>query len=94
MLCRPVYEFTLRRWALRNIALTAPYMHDGSVTTLDAVLDHYSAGGRAITDPPYAGEGFHNPNEDPLIHGFKLLPQDRAALILFLESLADEGRDS
>ena len=31
---------------LRNIALTAPYMHDGSIATLDAVLDHYTAGGR------------------------------------------------
>ena len=31
---------------LRNVEVTAPYMHDGSVPTLDAVLDHYAAGGR------------------------------------------------
>ena len=31
---------------LRNIALTAPYMHDGSLATLEEVLDHYAAGGK------------------------------------------------
>ena len=34
---------------LRNIALTAPYMHDGSIATLDEVIDHYAAGGRLVT---------------------------------------------
>ena len=76
---------------LRNIALTAPYMHDGSAPTLEAVLDHYSAGGRTILDSPYAGEGFHNPNKDSLIRGFKLSAQDRTDLIAFLQSLTDES---
>jgi cytochrome c peroxidase len=76
---------------LRNVAVTAPYMHDGSVKTLDDVLDHYSAGGRTIVDSPNAGAGVHNPNKDPLIRGFTLSPQDRADLIAFLESLTDEG---
>ena len=31
---------------LRNIAVTAPYMHDGSIATLEEALDHYAAGGR------------------------------------------------
>lgn len=75
---------------LRNIALTAPYMHDGSAKTLDEVLDHYSAGGRTITSAPNQGNGFHNPNKDPLIRGFKLSPADRADLIAFLETLTDE----
>ena len=75
---------------LRNIALTAPYMHDGSAKTLDDVLDHYSAGGRTIVGSPYAGEGFHNPDKDPLIRGFKLSAQDRTDLIAFLQSLTDE----
>ena len=75
---------------LRNVAVTAPYMHDGSIATLEGVLDHYSAGGRTITDSPYAGDGSRNPNKDPLIRGFKLTPQDRADLIAFLESLTDE----
>ena len=93
-----IYEYTLKQEdvgkfkvpTLRNIALTAPYMHDGSAKTLDAVLDHYSAGGRTIVGSPNAGEGFHNPNKDPLIRGFKLSAQERADLIAFLESLTDD----
>lgn len=92
------YEHTLRPEdvgkfkapTLRNIALTAPYMHDGSAKTLDEVLDHYSAGGRTISNSAFAGEGSHNPNKDPLIRGFKLSPGDRADLIAFLQSLTDE----
>jgi cytochrome c peroxidase len=64
---------------LRNIAVTAPYMHDGSIRTLDGVLDHYSSGGAA------------NPNKDPLIGGFALTAQNRADLIEFLKSLTDEA---
>jgi cytochrome c peroxidase len=66
---------------LRNIALTAPYMHDGSIATLEGVLDHYAAGGR---------NGHDNPNKDPLIGGFTLSPRDREDLIAFLKSLTDE----
>ncbi len=66
---------------LRNIALTAPYMHDGSVPTLDAVLDHYAAGGRA----------HDNPQKDKLMKGFDLTPRNRADLIAFLESLTDDS---
>jgi len=64
---------------LRNIAVTAPYMHDGSIATLDGVLSHY------------AGGGHNNPNKDPLIAGFALSPQDRSDLIEFLKSLTDEA---
>ena len=42
---------------LRNVALTAPYMHDGSIATLEQVVDHYAAGGRTIETGPYAGVG-------------------------------------
>jgi cytochrome c peroxidase len=65
---------------LRNIALTAPYMHDGSIPTLEGVLDHYAAGGK---------NGHDNPNKDPLIGGFVLSIQDRSDLIEFLKSLTD-----
>ena len=75
---------------LRNIAVTAPYMHDGSIATLDGVLDHYAAGGRAIASGPHAGKGRDNPNKDALIGGFPLSPRDRLDLIAFLESLTDE----
>ncbi|MGC9948632.1 MAG: MbnH family di-heme enzyme [Bryobacteraceae bacterium] len=65
--------------SLRNIALTAPYMHDGSIATLEEVLDHYAAGGR----------GHGNPNKDPLIRKVELTPQNRVDLIAFLRSLTD-----
>jgi cytochrome c peroxidase len=64
---------------LRNIAVTTPYMHDGSIPTLDGVLSHY------------AGGGHNNPNKDPLIAGFTLSAQDRSDLIEFLKSLTDEA---
>ena len=75
---------------LRNIAITAPYMHDGSIATLEGVLDHYAAGGRTIGSGPNAGIGHDNPNKDHLIGGFQLSAQDRADLIAFLESLTDQ----
>jgi cytochrome c peroxidase len=76
--------------SLRNIALTAPYMHDGSVATLDLVLDHYAAGGRTIPSGEYAGEGSKNPYKSELINGFELTAQERADVLTFLESLTDE----
>jgi cytochrome c peroxidase len=66
---------------LRNIAITGPYMHDGSIATLPDVLDHYAAGGRV----------HDNPSKDPLIHGFEMSKQDREDLIAFLQSLTDEA---
>ena len=65
---------------LRNIALTAPYMHDGSIPTLEGVLDHYAAGGRA----------HDNPNKDHLIGGFEISQQGREDLIEYLKSLTDD----
>jgi cytochrome c peroxidase len=76
---------------LRNIALTAPYMHDGSIATLGEVVDHYAAGGRTIGEGPWAGVGHDNPAKDLLVHGFFMTPQNRADLIVFLECLTDEG---
>ncbi len=74
---------------LRNVALTAPYMHDGSLATLEAVIDHYTSGGRNVTEGPFAGDGRANPNKDPLVRPFTLTPQERADLVAFLESLTD-----
>jgi cytochrome c peroxidase len=75
---------------LRNIAVTAPYMHDGSVATLDEAIDHYAAGGRTIASGPYAGAGRDNPNKSRTIQGFTITSEQRADLIAFLESLTDE----
>ena len=93
-----IFEFTkdpkdmgkFKAPTLRNIALTAPYMHDGSIATLDEVLTHYAAGGRTIEGGRYAGIGHDNPNKDPLIGGFSLSAQGRADLIEFLKTLTDQ----
>jgi cytochrome c peroxidase len=76
---------------LRNIALTAPYMHDGSIDTLSGVLDHYERGGRVIGEGPHAGDGSRNPYRSEFVRGFELTAQERADLIAFLESLTDES---
>jgi len=78
----PNGDGTFKTPTLRNIAVTAPYMHDGSFKTLEDVLDHYAAGGR--------GSGHDNPNKDPLIAGFSMTQQDRSDLVAFLQSLTDE----
>jgi cytochrome c peroxidase len=65
--------------SLRNIAVTAPYMHDGSLATLEEVIDHYSAGGR--TD---------HPNKSPILRRFRLSDGEKRDLVEFLKSLTDE----
>ncbi|MDI1477292.1 methanobactin export MATE transporter MbnM [Polyangium sp. y55x31] len=75
--------------SLRNVELTAPYMHDGSIATLEEVMDHYAAGGRTITDGPFAGIGSQNPNKNPLVKGFSITPEEKADVIAFLKSLTD-----
>jgi cytochrome c peroxidase len=75
--------------SLRNVALTAPYMHDGSVASLEEVLDHYAAGGRTIASGPYAGRGHDNPHRDARMTGILLTPQNRQDLLAFLRSLTD-----
>lgn len=93
-----VYEITgnaedmgrFRPPSLRNVALTAPYMHDGSIATLEEVLAFYEAGGRLIESGEYAGDGRANPYKSGFIPGFTLTEQERADLVAFLESLTDE----
>lgn len=64
---------------LRNIAITAPYMHDGSVSTLEEVLDHYASRGRAR----------HSANRSSILRRLDLTARDRSDLIEFLKSLTD-----
>jgi cytochrome c peroxidase len=63
---------------LRNIAASAPYMHDGSLPTLEAVIDHYDRGG-----------GGH-PSTDPQIVRLGLTDDEKADLVAFLRSFTDE----
>ena len=65
--------------SLRNVAITAPYMHDGSLKTLKEVIDFYIGGTNS------------NPNLDREMHSLNFLTaQERADLIAFLESLTGE----
>lgn len=74
---------------LRNIALTAPYMHDGSVATLEQVLDLYQQGGRNTTLGPWQGDGRLHPVKSNFVKGFDLTAEERAAVLAFLQSLTD-----
>ena len=62
---------------LRNIVLTAPYMHDGSILTLEEVVEHYSRGGHPSI------------NKDPLITQVVLTSRQKQQLIKFLHTLTD-----
>jgi cytochrome c peroxidase len=77
--------------SLRNIALTSPYMHDGSIETLDEVIEHYSRGGRLIESGTLAGDGRLSPFKSEFVNGFELSDQERSDLLAFLSSLTDES---
>ena len=76
---------------LRNIVLTAPYMHDGSIATLPEVIDHYAAGGRSLHRGNYAGDGKANGRKSTLLTGFELSATEKADLLAFLDSLTDRA---
>jgi cytochrome c peroxidase len=63
--------------SLRNLPLTFPYMHDGSLATIDEVLDHYVKGGNG------------HPLQNKTIVPFTLSPQERKQLKAFFNSLVD-----
>jgi len=63
--------------SLRNIEITDPYMHDGSIGTLEEVIDHYAAGGK------------QHRNQHPIIRPFILSKREKKDLINFLYTLTD-----
>lgn len=63
--------------SLRNVALTAPYMHDGSINSLAAVIEHYNSGWQA------------HPNKSGLIQPLHLTTGEKEDLVNFLQSLTD-----
>lgn len=75
---------------LRNVEVSAPYMHDGSVATLEDVIRLYEAGGRLIEDGPNAGDGRESPLKSGFVPGFTLTDQERDDLVAFLHALTDE----
>lgn len=89
-----LYEFTLkpedrgkfRIPPLRNIARTAPYMHDGSLPTLESVVEHYNNGGTHRCAQKRGCQPA--PQKHPLIRPLKLSRTERAELAEFLRSLS------
>ncbi|HTS86911.1 MAG TPA: cytochrome c peroxidase [Gemmatimonadales bacterium] len=78
----PAHQFAFRVPTLRNVALTAPYMHNGVFQTLEAVVDFYNRGGGS-------GVGARVPDQTLPGHPLHLTPEERADLIAFLGSLTD-----
>jgi len=95
---RGLFEFTtkpqdmgaFRAPSLRNVAVTGPYMHDGSIKTLAEVVDFYAAGGRVISSGIYVGDGRLNPYKSDLVNRISLSEQDKIDLVNFLGTLTDQ----
>ncbi|MBR9861614.1 c-type cytochrome [bacterium] len=64
--------------SLRNVAVTGPYMHDGSISHLEEVINHYNEGGE------------EHPSKSSLIKPLNLTEQEKKALVAFLKTLTDE----
>ncbi|MEY4927038.1 MAG: hypothetical protein RI894_1474 [Bacteroidota bacterium] len=80
-------KFRIR--TLRNVWLTAPYMHDGSVRDLPEVIDIFAAAGRAILYGEHKGDGAKNRQKSSKITNFQLSPTEKRALLAFLTALTD-----
>ena len=76
---KPADRWRYRTPGLRNIELTAPYMHDGSLATLNQVVDFYNQG------------GIGNENQSPLVKSLNLTKQEKKDLVLFLKSLTGDN---
>lgn len=77
----PADRFAFRTPGLRNVEKTAPYMHDGSLPTLAAVVAFYDGGGGEV------------PNKSPLLRPLGLTPGEQADLVLFLKALTSPAAD-
>jgi cytochrome c peroxidase len=72
--------------SLKNIELTAPYMHDGRFNTLQEVIEHYDSG---VQPHPNLSSQLRNPDNTPL--RLNLTAEEKAALIAFLKTLTDNS---
>jgi cytochrome c peroxidase len=78
---RPEDRGAFKTPTLREVARTSPYMHDGSLRTLEDVVNFYSNGGR------------RNPAQDPEIRPLQLTSAEKRALVAFLKSLSGTVRE-
>ena len=72
--------------SLRNVELTAPYMHDGRFTTLEQVIEHYNSG---VKNHPNLSPQLKLPNGQPRL--LNISAADKAALVAFLKTLTDRN---
>lgn len=75
-------RYAFRTPTLRNVALTAPYMHNGSLATLEEVVEFYAQGGGV-------GMGVEVPNQSRFINPFDLSEQEKTDLVNFLYALTE-----
>ena len=87
----PDHMGQFRTPSLRNVAVTAPYNHDGSVATLEDVIRNYAAGGRVIASGDNAGDGRISPYKDGVLVSFQITDAEVGDLVAFLESLTDDA---
>ncbi len=81
----PAFLGTFKVPSLKNIALTAPYMHDGRFRTLEEVVEHYNSG---VQDHPNLGGALRDENGQPIRLNFT--EQEKTDLVNFLKTLTDE----
>ena len=77
--------------SLRNVAVTGPDMHDGSIPSLLEVVANYQRGGQLIEVGSNAGDGRLNPYKSEFVRGFELTDTERDDLVAFLDSLTDQS---
>lgn len=82
----PIFESRFKTTTLRNIELTAPYMHDGRFATLEEVVEHYNSG---IQAHPTLSPALTDDNGNPIQLNFTAA--EKAALIAFLKTLTDNS---
>ncbi len=78
-----IHRYSFKTPGLRNVALTAPYMHNGVFSTLEEVLDFYNNGGGA-------GQGMDLPSQTLAADSLHLTKQEQTEIILFLKALTSE----
>jgi cytochrome c peroxidase len=81
-----IFEGRFKTTSLRNVELTAPYMHDGRFTTLEEVVEHYNSG---IQDHPTLSPALRDANNDPI--RLNLTDAEKSALVAFLKTLTDNS---
>ena len=88
---RPEHHGLFKTPTLRNIALTAPYMHDGRFSTLEEVLDHYNEGIKAsATLSPLIREAGNDERKPADRISLNLTEEEKTAIVAFLHTLTDE----